>query len=422
VHAKNLARDERTSSSRKPSLHTSILNSAVIVSALGYFVDIYDLLLFSIVRVTSLKSIGVPEEALLSQGIHLINMQMLGLLTGGILWGVWGDKRGRLSVLFGSILLYSLGNIANAFVSSVEMYAWLRFITGVGLAGELGAAITLITEVMTKEHRGYGTAVVAGFGILGGVFAGSLAEHFSWQTCYLIGGGMGLVLLVLRISVRESPMFKQIKTRAVRRGDLLLLLGSRERLSRYLCCVLTGLPIWFAIGVLMTFAPELAVALKVLEPVSAGKAVMYCYGGSAAGDFLAGLWSQHLKSRKKVISRSIVATFICTLIYVSSSQIHAQSFYYLCIAFGLSVGYWSVFVTTAAEQFGTNLRATVATTAPNVVRGSVVVITSVFQLLIPLAGLLNSALIVGCLCCLIALLALRTLPESYGREMEFIEE
>ncbi len=409
-------------SSNAPNASNSILNVNVIVSALGYFVDIYDLLLFGIVRVASLRDIGVPEERLLPEGIFLINAQMFGMLLGGLLWGVLGDKRGRISVLFGSIFLYSVANIANAFVTDVTTYGILRFIAGVGLAGELGAAITLVSETMSKESRGYGTTVVAAVGILGAVLAAVIADNFHWTTAYIIGGVMGLALLVLRVSMYESGMFNHIKESKVAKGDLRMLFSPPQRFFKYLRCVLIGIPVWFAVGILMTFAPELARALGIVDPISAGKAIMYGYIGLSAGDLASGFLSQYLKSRKKVVKAFVILTFLLTLVYVNASSFNSTMFYALCCAIGFSVGYWAVFVTIAAEQFGTNLRATVATSVPNLVRGAVVPLTLSFRGLSDYTSLVNAALIVGCVSTFIALVAAHFMHETYGKDLDYLEE
>lgn len=399
----------------------SILNRNVVVSALGYFVDIYDLLLFGIVRVASLKSLNVAESELLSKGVFLINAQMLGMLLGGILWGIVGDKKGRLSVLFGSIFLYSAANIANAFVNSVEAYAVLRFLAGVGLAGELGAAITLVSETMSKETRGYGTAIVASVGILGAVAAALVGDLFTWQTAYIIGGLMGLCLLVLRISMFESGMFQTLRKSHVPKGDLRMLLWPLPRLMRYLRCILIGIPVWFVVGILMIFSPELSKALGVIGPVAAGKSIMYGYAGLAVGDFVSGFMSQWLKSRKKVVALFLLITTILIFAYIFAPTISNSTFYGLCVFLGFGVGYWAVFVTIAAEQFGTNLRATATTTTPNFVRGSAVLVTSAFQALSPSLGLLNSALWVGLGTLAIAGVALYFMDESFGKDLDYHE-
>ena len=398
-----------------------ILNTTVIVSALGYFVDIYDLLLFSIVRVASLKDLGVPEEQLLNQGVHLLNMQMFGMLIGGILWGVLGDKKGRLSVLFGSIFLYSLANIANAFVHSVESYAALRLIAGIGLAGELGAAITLVSEVLPQKTRGYGTSLVAGIGILGAVAAAIIGDVFHWRTAYLIGGGLGLVLLIMRISMFESGMYKSLKESKVKKGDLFLLLKTGSRISRYLSCIFVGIPIWFVIGILITLSPELSKAIGVTEPVVAGKSVLFAYIGLSFGDIASGFLSQLLKSRKKILFSFILFTFALILVYLFSSGFSAEQFYFLCGLLGFGTGYWAVMITVASEQFGTNLRATVTTTVPNFIRGAVVPITLSFQALKSTFSLPIAALIVGSVCVFLALVSIFYLEESYHRNLDFLE-
>lgn len=392
------------------------------VAALGYFVDIYDLLLFSIVRQASLKDIGVPESELLDQGVLLINTQMAGLLVGGVLWGILGDKRGRLSVLFGSIFLYSIANIANAFVWDVQSYAILRFIAGVGLAGELGAAITLVSEMLPRETRAWGTTTVAAVGILGAVFAGIVGDLVHWRTAYLIGGGMGLALLVLRFQMLESGMFERVSKNAnVVRGDFLLLFKSGARFRKFLNCVLIGVPIWFVIGILITFSPELARALGIEEPIAAGKAVMWSYLGLSAGDLLSGALSQKLRSRKKVVLGFLVLTWALVTVYCFGPTLSATGFYALCVGLGLSVGYWAVFVTIGAEQFGTNLRATVATSVPNFVRGSVVLLTTGFQYAQAQWGKVDGAYVVGCVSLAIALVALWGLEETHAKDLDYLE-
>lgn len=399
-----------------------LLSIPVVVAALGYFVDIYDLLLFSIVRITSLKSLGVSDSDLLSEGIYLINAQMAGLLLGGIIWGIMGDKRGRLSVLFGSILLYSLANIANGFVVTVDQYALLRFIAGIGLAGELGAGITLVSEVLPTRLRGYGTTIVATVGLLGAVVANFVARQFDWQIAYFIGGGLGLLLLITRVSVLESGIFLKIKEQTVERGNFLKLFTSRNRLTRFLSCILIGLPIWYVIGILITFSHELAPAIGFLEPVVVGDAVMFSYLGLAAGDLTSGLLSQWLKSRKKVVLLFIFLTLIFIVLYLFAPVKTSTFFYFCCFCLGFGVGYWALFVTIAAEQFGTNLRSTVATTVPNFIRGTVLPITFTFEFLRLQIGIIPSAMVVGMITIVIALVALRPLGETFGKDLNFLEE
>ena len=271
----------------------------VIVAALGYFVDIYDLLIFSIVRVESLKGIGItkPEE-ITSSGTFIINVQMFGLLLGGIIWGVVGDKLGRIKVLFGSILLYSIANFANGFVQDVNTYAAIRFFGGIGLAGELGAGITLVSETMSKEKRGYGTMIVAVVGLFGAVLANIVAKNFGWQKAYFVGGGLGILLLLLRAGTFESGMFKQAEKSNASRGDFLSLFTDRKRFIKYLCCIFLGAPLWFVVGVLVTQSQEFGVALNAKDILKAGDGILYTYIGISVGDLAAGLLAQATRSRR----------------------------------------------------------------------------------------------------------------------------
>ena len=406
----------------QPSKFRQLLKIPVIVAALGYFVDIYDLLLFSIVRIPSLKYLGVPEERVLDEGLFLINMQMAGMLVGGVLWGVLGDKKGRLSVLFGSILLYSLANIANGLVTSVGQYAVFRFIAGVGLAGELGAGITLVAEILPKEIRGYGTSLVASVGVLGAVLAYFVADIFDWQIAYFIGGGLGISLLLLRVSVFESGIFKEVKEKAVSRGNFFQLFSSGQQFYKYLRCILIGLPIWFVIGFLVSLSPEFGQALGIATPIVAGKAIMCAYIGLSIGDLVSGLFSQLIRSRKNVVLTFIALTSLLICIYLFAPITSAALLYLVCGGLGFSIGYWALFVTIAAEQFGTNLRATVATTVPNFVRGSVNIITPIFLFFKTQYGIISSAAIVGGITVVIALLALWKLEETFGKDLNFLEE
>ena len=395
--------------------------AAVVLAALGYFVDIYDLILFSIVRVASLKGIGVGDDQLLAQGLLLINMQMGGMLLGGIVWGILGDKKGRLSVLFGSIALYSIANIANGFVHSLPVYAALRFIAGLGLAGELGAGITLVSELMPKETRGYGTMVVAGVGVVGGVVAGLVGNWFGWRAAYFVGGGLGLALLTLRVGVFESGLFDKVKNSEAKRGDFLMLFSSRERLWKYLCCILLGVPVWYVIGILATFAPEFGKALRMPMLPTGSSSVMFLYAGCATGGFASGALSQYLRSRRKVAVLFVAATALLTAAYLNLSGLELVPFYAICYFLGVATGYWAVFVTIASEQFGTNIRATVTTTVPNFVRGSLVAVSWAFAALKPGRGILEAAGIVGTACFALAFLSLNGLEETFGKDLDYLE-
>lgn len=396
---------------------------AIIVAALGYFVDIYDLVLFNVIRRASLADLGVTgDAAFINEGIYLLNMQMGGMLFGGVLWGMIADKRGRLSVLFGSILLYSIANIANGFVTSLPMYAALRLIAGVGLAGELGAGITLVSESMDKESRGYGTMIVAGVGLFGAVAAALVADLFRWRTAFFVGGGLGLALLLLRIGVLESGMYEQAKKLARSRGNILMLFASKARVRRYVSVILIGVPIWFAVAILIGLSPEIGKAMGMPVAPSAGRAVMFCYLGLAVGDFTSGALSQILKSRRKVIGIFLLATTVCMGAYFPLAGRSLTMFYAISTVLGFATGYWAVFVTVASEQFGTNLRGTATTTVPNFVRGAVVPVTALFQALKPSIGTLESAGAVGAVTLGLAFLALFGIEETYGKNLDFVEE
>jgi len=401
-----------------------LFSAIVIVAALGYFVDIYDLVLFSIIRVDSLKGIGVPEASLTDEGLRLLSMQMWGMLLGGILWGVLGDKKGRLSVLFGSILLYSLANIANGFVQTIDQYAWLRLIAGVGLAGELGAGITLVAETLPKEKRGYGTMIVASVGVSGAMVAYLVGKEFGWRNAYFIGGALGLGLLALRAGVFESGMFVQAKETDVARGNFLSLFTNGPRFYKYLRCLLIGTPFWFLVGILITLAPEFGKHFNLQGPVTGGLSIFWCYFGLTLGDFTSGGVSQWIRSRNRTLQIFIVATMVMVATYLFA--LHGASttaFYAVCFLIGYAGGFWALFVTISAEQFGTNIRSTVATTAPNFARGATVIVVPVFQALKanPALGMVGSAAIIGAVLLVLALFSASTLPETYGKDLNYVE-
>lgn len=398
-----------------------ILNFTVLIAALGYFVDVFDLFLFSILRVSSLKDLGVPDAELLEVGVMLLNSQMAGLLFGGLLWGVLGDRRGRVSVLFGSILLYSAANIANAFVTDVSAYALFRFLAGMGLAGEVGAAITLVSEILPTDKRGYGTTLVAGVGLSGSVVAAIVAEFLTWRYCYALGGALGLALLLARLRLKDPQMYLILKEREVARGKLLLLLSDRKRFLRYLGLILVGTPIWFAVGILVTFSPEFAKFFGLQQSVTAGQAVLFTYIGVVLGDFMSGALSQKLKDRRAAIGVFLVLLFATSTIYLQFGRLFDGTFYVLCACIGISTGYWVVLMTMAAEKFGTNLRATVTTTVPNFIRGAAVPITLGFTQLKGSMGLIGAAQIVGIITLSLATIALFLLTDSYGRDLNFVE-
>jgi MFS family permease len=400
----------------------AVLNAAVIVAALGYFVDIYDLILFNIVRVRSLTALGVAGDALVTEGLSIFNWQMVGMLLGGIAFGVVGDKLGRLQILFGSITLYSIATIANGFVTDLAMYRLLRLVAGVGLAGELGAGVTLVAEILPARLRGYGTMLVAAIGVSGAIAANVVARTMDWRAAYWVGGGLGLVLLVLRIKVRESRMFEALARSDVSRGDFFALFRSWDRFGRYAASILIAMPIWFSNQILVALAPEFGRALGVTGPVSAGDAVASFYLGLVAGDLTSGLLSQALGSRRKVVLLFILLLAGANgLYFLAGRGASPAALLALCGVLGFAGGYWAVFVTVAAEQFGTNIRATVATTVPNFVRGLVAVVNVMFLAARPRLGLFGAALAVGAFWFLLAIASALRLRETFGVDLDYVE-
>lgn len=402
-----------------------LLSLPVIVAALGYFVDIYDLLLFGIVRIPSLKELNIDADTM---GTIIINFQMTGLLIGGVLWGILGDKKGRLSVLFGSILVYSLANIACGFLpqmhfaDKVTIYAALRFIAGIGLAGELGAGITLVSESLPKELRAIGTSIVAGFGLLGAVVAQltvELAGHWTWA--YFIGGGLGLMLLLLRIGVLESGLYKHIeKQTGISKGNFLSFFTDLERFKKYLKCIAIGLPTWFCVGILAMMANQFAPALGIAS-IQPGKAIMWAYVGISVGDFASGFISHALHSRKKAIFYMMLFTLVGVCLMLFGGAKTENMYYFYCAWLGLGTGYWAMFVTVAAEQFGTNVRSTATTTVPNVVRGLVPVMLMGFDFFKAGQGVIIAAVIVGVIVFILGIYATLTVAETHNRDLDFTE-
>jgi Major Facilitator Superfamily len=412
-----------------PTDWKQLLSLPVIVAALGYFVDIYDLQLFGIVRVPSLKSLGLTGEDINTIGATIINWQMSGLLIGGILWGVLGDKKGRLSVLFGSIITYSLANIACGlvpkinFMDQVEAYKYLRFIAGVGLAGELGAGITLVTESLPQRLRALGTSLVAGVGLLGAVVATFTVKlSGDWTIAYFIGGGMGIALLLLRIGVMESGIFhNMIQSPNVERGNFLSFFTNRERFVKYIKCIGIGLPTWFCIGIIAYQANQFGTYFGIETPVEPGMAIMWAYIGISAGDFLSGIISQYLQSRKKAIAYMMAFSLIGVILFLFTKPTTVGMVYFYCTWLGLGTGFWAMFVTVGAEQFGTNLRATAATTIPNMVRGALILMNLLFGAIKPNGGVLVAALIVGTITYVIAFYCTLTIEETHHKDLDYYE-
>lgn len=396
-----------------------LLHPVVWLAALGYFVDIYDLLLFSIIRIPSLNDLGVVDPT--GTGLLILNTQMFGLLLGGILWGILGDKLGRTRVLFFSIALYSIGNLLNGFVQTGIQYAIIRFIAGLGLAGELGAGITLVSELLPKNKRGLGTSLVAGFGLTGAVFAFFIAQWFPWRICYFIGGGMGLLLLTLRMSVFESTLYKKLASKNhVTKGNFLMLFNKKERFMRYVRSILIGLPTWFVVGILISFSPEFAYHLGIEQSIDPGKGIMISYAAIAVGDVAIGLLSNRLRSRKKALHIFYIITIAGMIVFFTATT--PLQLYLSTGIMGFGTGFWAVFVTIGAENFGTNLRATAATTIPNMVRGSLNIISAIFLFFSNQLSYVNGGIVTGVIVMLVTYWAIAGLQETFGRDLDFLEE
>jgi len=399
-----------------------LLSIPVLVAALGYFVDIYDLLLFGMIRKSSLQSLGLTGDEAVKVGLDVMSYQMYGLLIGGIIWGVMGDKKGRLSVLFGSIILYSLANIFNGLVHTVPQYHICRFIAGVGLAGELGAGITLVSELISKEKRGIATSLVAGIGLTGAVVAYFISQAFDWRVCYYIGGGLGLLLLLLRVSVFESGMYQSLRNSSVQKGNFFLFFTNGKRFKKYLLAILIGLPTWYVIGILIQVSDKFGKEFGITEAIVPGKAVMFAYIAISIADMLIGLVSHWLKSRKKALYIFYAITIAGIVIYFQQYNGTAGNMYLICALLGFGTGFWALFVTMAAEHFGTNMRATAATTVPNMVRGSLPIMIILFKSLQPRFSFIQAAEITGLIVMIISSISVLMTEETFGKDLNFIEE
>jgi MFS transporter, putative metabolite:H+ symporter len=414
----------------KPAKSPSIFNIAVIVAALGYFVDIYDLLLFTIVREPSLRDLGVDmanATAVLAASTKIINWQMVGLLIGGIVWGMMGDMKGRLSVLFGSIILYSIANFLTGFVQNTDQYAHARFAAGIGLAGELGAGITLVSELLPKNKRGVGTSLVAGIGLFGAVFAYFTFKFTDedWRLCYKIGGALGIALLFLRISVAESGMFKQVKEQNVSRGNFLMFFNNGKRFKKYILAILIGLPTWYVIGILVNYSNRFAKEFYGDNKIESGRAIMFAYAAIAIGDILIGFVSQYFKSRKKALYLFYLFTILSMTLFFSGAVQSDFMMYLACSLLGFSTGFWAIFVTMSAEQFGTNLRATAATTVCNMVRGALYGVNFLFfDLFVRNMGwnMVKSGIVTGIIVMVITLVAAYFTEETYHKDLNYVEK
>jgi MFS transporter, putative metabolite:H+ symporter len=395
---------------------------AIIASALGFFVDLYDIIILSIVRSKSLLDMGVAESDLLTKGVSLINIQMVGMLIGGFLWGIIGDKFGRLSVLFGSIVLYSAATFANAYATTFDMYMLLRFLAGVGLAGELGAAITLVTEQMPQKYRGIGPAIIGGCGMLGAIAGAYIGGRYSWQFTYQLGGGLGFLLLILRMGVLESGLFNQMKEKTSNKGDLRLLFKNKAYVIKYVSICLLGFPVWYVNGVVMTFTPEIAKAWGMETIPSVSAVFTYYFIGLAFGDLTGGFVSQYLQSRKKTILLYLSMYAFGAILFFSIGNRSLTLYYGLLLFLGFCVGYSIVLLTLAAEQYGTNIRATVTTSSLNMLRATVIPQTLLFGFLNPIIGTVNSAMAVGVIAILLAYWGLSNLEETFHKDLNYTEE
>lgn len=403
------------------SSYRPLFSLPVIVAALGYFVDVYDLLVFNIVRVPSLKELGLSPEEVSLVGSRIYNWQQAGLLIGGILWGVFADKRGRLSVLFGSIVVYSLANILCGFVQSPDIYALLRFVAGVGLAGELGAGLTLVAEILPQKLRGYGSSIVASVGLLGAIVAFLTNNLFDWRTTYFVGGGMGFVLLLLRVGVFESGMYEFAKKQVVSRGNILSFFTDKKRFMKYLRCIGVGVPTYFVIGILATFSNEFGEALGISEEIVVGRCVMYVYVGTSIGDIFSGMLSQWIQSRRGAIAIMTSMTLIGVIYYLHGGISTAQHFYWVGAYLGFSIGYIAMFLTATAESFGTNIRATATSTVANFVRATTLLTLPLFQYLKPTLGVLGAGSALTFLCFGIGYLSLYFMEETFHKNLDYVE-
>ncbi|MEN9571395.1 MAG: hypothetical protein RL172_2626 [Bacteroidota bacterium] len=406
----------------------AVFNIAVLVAALGYFVDIYDLLLFTIVREPSLSDLGVnlkESKEVLAASTKIINWQMTGLLIGGIVWGVMGDKKGRLSVLFGSIILYSVANFITGFVQNTHQYAYARFVAGIGLAGELGAGITLVSELLPKTKRGLGTSLVAGIGLFGAVFAYfTFRATQDWRLCYKIGGTLGIALLFLRIKVAESGMFSTAKTQQVSRGNIFAFFTNAHLFKKYILAILIGLPTWYVIGILVNYSNRFANEFYGTNKIESGRAIMYAYAAIAIGDITVGLVSQYFKSRKKALYLFYALTIFSGILFFSGAIQSDAMMYVVCALLGFSTGFWAIFVTMGAEQFGTNLRATAATTIPNMVRGALPLINMLFLDIFQKSwgwSITQSGVITGVIVMSITLVAAYFTEETFHKDLNYLE-
>ncbi|MGE3771013.1 MAG: MFS transporter [Bdellovibrionales bacterium] len=402
-----------------PALTNKVLNATVIVTALGYFIDLFDYYIFLITRITVLKDFGLDGAALTDTGLYLVNLQFGGLLVGGLIFGVLGDKIGRKQSLLGSILLYSLATLASGLTHDLDTFAVLRFIAGVGIAGEVGVGVTMVAETMDKNRRGLGVTVFIGVGLLGVVAAALASEVLHWRTCYIVGGLAGLALLVTRIWVMEAQMFTKLD-KGVVRGSFRLLFSSRENIRRYVLCIIMAIPVFFGVSIIATLSPELSTALGANPPASVSTTMVIAYTMMVLGEIVIGLLSQYLQSRRKVIAVFLALMLLALAIGFNSGSLTATGYYVLAAIVGFFMGYWVNFIALSAEQFGTNIRSLAANTIPNFARGSVILINTAF-LALKDDGVVYAAGVVGFICILSALFAVWKVPETFGKDLDYVD-
>jgi len=395
----------------------------VLVAAMGYFVDVTDLWLFSNLRVASLRDLGLSDDQVTDTGALLLNSQQIGLLVGSVIWGVMGDRRGRASVMFGSIFLYSVGNILNAFVTSVPQYVALRFITGVGLAGEIGAGITLVCEILPRDKRGIGTTFVTGLGVAGAILAALMGKYLSWRTAFFVGGCLGLGLFFLRVFTHDSGLFERMsEERAIKRGSIKQLVTTPDLLVRFLSCVASGMPIYLTFSIFAVFSPEIAPALGIKESVSISDVMLCVSVGLTLGDVLAGVISQLARRRKGPLIFLVLMNFVAAVTITMGLSRSSLGYLVLVFILGLTSGYWACLITTSAEQFGTNIRATVTTMVPNFVRATAIPITILFIQVKKYLSIQNTVLLVTFIVFSAAFWGLSRLRESFHADLDYYEE
>jgi MFS transporter, putative metabolite:H+ symporter len=407
---------------------TTISNKAIalgiIVSALGFFVDLYDIMALAAIGENSLRSIGIAEAAIKKELTYLQSMQMWGMLLGGFLWGIIGDKYGRLKVLFGSIILYSVFTLLNAFVTGINGYAACRFFAGLGLAGELGAGITLVSEQMRKEKRGLGPAIIAGFGVLGAIVAVIIGKNYDWKTVYIVGGTLGFGLLLLRLGVVESGLFTIARKSNIARGSFMVILKNKEHLKKFACILLVGMPGWFVNGVMMQLSNFISKSMGMNPLPDKGKVIIYFFIALSLGDVMGGVVSQWLKSRKKSIYIFLLLHLLMLVLFFTVAKNSVQLYYFIFAGLGLSVGFVIQLFTLAAEQFGTNIRTLVTSSGLNLVRGWVIPLAALFTWMNE--GLLiiewKSAAVIAFVVVAVSFWALSQLEETFDKDLAFVNE